>query len=130
MLKIPERIYLVTDIINKEWKPKDGGDTKIFQEIILCSREIHGGKEYDTFLKCQMAYKSTQEAPEKGSMIKCEIDISSRFDKSNNLWNSFGIYEYSIERMASEEEPKKSVNGIRNAEFVEVNSIDTDTIPF
>ena len=102
MIKIPERVYLVSDVQERTW-----GD-KIYTDIILRSRETYNGKEYDTFIPCQMAYKSTAKVPAQGSIIRCELDISSR-EKDGRYFVSFGIYSYKLENAPSlDAEPELS----------------------
>lgn len=103
MIKIPERVYLVSSVQERAW-----GD-KVFTDIVLRVRSIVNGKEYDTFIPCQMAYKSTAAVPAQGSLIRCELDISSR-EKDGRYFVSFGIYSYKLENTPQEQESQEPEN--------------------
>lgn len=117
MIKIPERVYLVSSVSERQWQDK------IFTDIVLRVREISGDKQYDTNIPCQMAYKSTAAVPAQGSLIRCELDITSR-EKDGRYFVSFGIYSYKLENSPKEQEPQE----LENEE--PVDDIDDNTIPF
>ena len=100
MIKIPERVYLVSSVQDRQW-----GD-KTFTDIVLRVREVSGDKTYDTNIPCQMAYKSPAKVPAQGSIIRCELDITSR-EKDGRYYVSFGIYNYKVENApAPQPEPE------------------------
>lgn len=118
MIKIPEKVYLVSDVQERQWQDKT------FTDIILRVRSIVNGKEYDTFIPCQMAYKSTAKVPTRGSIIRCELDISSR-EKDGRYFVSFGIYSYKLENAPQEQESQEPEN-----EEPQFDANPTDNIPF
>lgn len=100
MIKIPERVYLVASVQDRQW-----GD-KTYTDIVLRVREVSGDKTYDTNIPCQMAYKSPAKVPTQGSIIRCELDITSR-EKDGRYFVSFGIYNYKVENApATQVEPQ------------------------
>ena len=106
MIKVPERVYLVASVQDRTW-----GD-KTFTDIVLRVREVSGDKTYDTNIPCQMAYKSPAKVPAQGSIIRCELDITSR-EKDGRYYVSFGIYNYKVENApAPEPELQEPVDAI------------------
>lgn len=100
MIKIPENLYFVADVSERIW-----GD-KTYTDILLRHRAVVNDKEYDTFIPCQMAYKSTAPVPKQYSIIRCELDITSR-EKDGRYYVSFGIYNYKVENApATQVEPQ------------------------
>lgn len=93
MIKTEEALFYVQDIIPVEFNGKK------FFDIILRERDTYKDKTYDTFIPCQMAYKSQQTMPEVGSTIKCKLDVMSK-EKNGRYLMIFSLYKYIVEKAA------------------------------
>lgn len=110
MIKTQERLYFVKDVIPVNYNGQN------FFDIILRERDVYKGKNYDTFIPCQMAKNSKQTVPEVGSIIQCELSVFSK-EKNGRYMTIFSIYKYTTEKPAdniANNVPQEEIDEVSN----------------